>query len=124
MIKPNILFLEIGKEFLSIFIERCKLIYRYVTFYNSFYYNKKDNKCYIIHATNDFKNKKYKWLEDVDEEKVIKWICENIDFDCIGDLCMGKGLVGKHAYLNNKSFVGIDINPKRLAVLVDFIKSK
>jgi hypothetical protein len=37
---------------------------------------------------------------------------------------MGKGLVGKYAYFNNKSFVGIELNHKRLAILVDFIKNK
>ena len=124
MIKPNILFLEIGKEFLSIFIEKCKFIYKYVNFYNSFFYNKKDNKCYIIHATNNFKKKQYKIFEDMDEEKIIKWICENINYNCIGDFCMGKGLVGKYAYLNNKSFVGTELNKKRLTILIDFILEK
>lgn len=123
-IKPKIIFLEIGKEFLSCFIEKCKLIYRYVTFYNSYYYNNIKNKCYIIHATDDYKSRKYKELEDMDEEKIIKWVCKNIYYRCIGDLCMGTGLIGKYAYLNNKSFVGTELNHKRLAILVDFIKNK
>jgi hypothetical protein len=37
---------------------------------------------------------------------------------------MGRGLVGKYAYLNKKSFAGTELNPKRLAVLVDFIKKQ
>jgi len=28
---------------------------------------------------------------------------------------------GRHAFLNGKRFVGVELNPKRLAVLVDFI---
>lgn len=60
-------------------------------------------------------------FEGMDEEDVIAWICENVDFNCIGDLCMGRGLVGKHAFNNNKPFVGTELNKKRLAVLVDYI---
>jgi hypothetical protein len=37
---------------------------------------------------------------------------------------MGMGLVGKYAYLAGKSFVGTELNKKRLAVLVDFIAKR
>ncbi|MHA1601792.1 MAG: hypothetical protein ACTSUI_02180 [Promethearchaeota archaeon] len=123
-INPEFLFIEIGKEFLSWYIEECKKRYKYTTFYNSTYYHNKKNKCYIIHATNLFKKRRYKELEDLDEEDIIKWICKNHEYSCIGDLCMGMGLVGKHAYLNNKQFVGIELNKKRLAILIDFITKK
>lgn len=123
-INPKYLFIEMGKEYLSWYIEECKKLYKYVTFYNSTYYNKKENKCYIIHATNIFKKRRYKEVEDLDEEKIIQWICENHDYTCIGDLCMGTGLVGKYAYLNKKKFVGTELNKKRLALLIDFIKTQ
>lgn len=122
-IKPRHLFLEMGKEYLSRYIEECKRRYKYVTFYNSTYYRKQHNKCYVIHATNDFKCRRHKELEDLDESDIIAWICKNHDYGCIGDLCMGRGLVGRHAYLNGRRFVGTELNPKRLAVLVDFIHS-
>lgn len=120
-INPDFLFIEIGKEYLGFFLERIKMLYKYITFYNSTYYKKKSNKCYVIHATNIYKLRRYKELEDLDEEKIIEWLCKNHEYKCIGDLCMGLGLVGKYAYLNNKKFVGLELNKKRLAVLVDFI---
>lgn len=122
-INPKYLFIEMGKEFISVYLEWCKKKYKYVTFYNSTYYHKKSNKCYVIHATNIFKNRRYKILEDMDEENIIEWICRDHEYKCIGDLCMGTGLVGKNAFINNKRFVGIDINRKRLALLVDYIRS-
>lgn len=120
-ISPKFLFLEMGKEYLSEYLSECKKRYKYVTFYNSTYYHNKNNKCYVIHATNNFKHRKYKELEDMDEERIIEWLCKNHDYKCIGDLCMGRGLVGKNAYINNKKFVGTELNKKRLAVLVDYI---
>jgi hypothetical protein len=121
-IKPDLLFLEVFKSNKDIFFQKCKDIYKYIFVYDSFYYNNKKNKCWIIQASNKI-NKKYD-INNIDEEKVIKWICKNIKYNCIGDLCMGTGLVGKYSYLNKKSFVGIELNKKRLAILVDFIYNK
>ena len=123
-ISPAHLFIEMGKEHLGIYLEKCQKNYKYVTFYNSTYYHKRENKCYVIHATNTAKNRRYKELEDMDEHDIIKWLCANHKYACIGDLCMGRGLVGQYAYLNGKKFVGTELNPKRLAVLVDFITKK
>lgn len=120
-IAPKTLFIEMGKEYLSWYIEECKKRYKYCTFYNSTYYNKKDNKCYIIHATSNASHRRYKQLEDIDEKEIIRWICKHHQYNCIGDLCMGTGLVGQFAYLNDKQFVGTELNPKRLALLIDFI---
>lgn len=120
-IAPKFLFLEMGKEYLGWYLEECRKRFKYVTFYNSTYYGKRENKCYVIHTTNDSKRRRYKELEDMDEADIIAWLCANHDYNCIGDLCMGRGLVGKHAYLAGKRFVGTELNPKRLAVLVDYI---
>ena len=57
----------------------------------------------------------------MDEENIIEWICENEEFECIGDLCMGKGLVGINAHKNGKRFVGTELNHKRLSVLLEKI---
>ena len=58
----------------------------------------------------------------MDEEDIIEWVCANEEYECIGDLCMGQGLVGVNAYKNGKRFVGIDLNHKRLSVLIERIK--
>jgi len=120
-ISPRFLFLEMGKEYLSWHLEQCKQRYKYVTFYNSTYYRKKQNRCYVIHATDQFRRRRYSELEDMDEADIIAWICSYHEYDCIGDLCMGLGLVGRHAYAAGRSFVGTELNPKRLASLVAHI---
>jgi hypothetical protein len=120
-IHPLHLFIEMGKEYLAHYLQRCADRYPYVTFYNSTYYKKRENKCYVIHATVNGKRRRYPKLEDLGEEKIIQWLCAYHDYDCIGDLCMGTGLVGRYAYLNGRRFVGTELNPKRLALLVDFI---
>lgn len=120
-ISPSFLFVEIGKEALAWYLIQCQQRYKYVTFYNSTYYRKAENKCYVIHACNEHKRKRYPALEDMDERDIIAWICSNHDYKCIGDLCMGMGLVGQNAFDNGKPFVGTELNPKRLAKLVDYV---
>lgn len=60
----------------------------------------------------------------MDEEDIIEWICKNEDYACIGDLCMGLGLVGLNAYRNGRKFVGTELNHKRLSVLLDSLANK
>jgi hypothetical protein len=117
-IDPHTCYLEMGKEYLGECLTELKKLYPHVTFYNSTYYHKKDNLCYVIRASR--KRKKLP-LDGMDEEDIIKWVCANEDYQCIGDLCMGKGLVGLHAYRNSKRFVGTELNHKRLSVLIEAI---
>ena len=120
-IKPKKLFIEIGKQYKETFYSECEKRYSYVSIYESTYYHNKKNKCWIIVAE---KEHRYYPFGGIDEEEVIKWICSNLEYECIGDLCMGMGLVGYHSFLNGKSFVGTELNKKRLAVLVDKINKK
>lgn len=117
-ISPKTCYVEVGKEYLAEFILEMRKMYKHVTFYNSTYYHNKNNLCYVIRGSN--KRKKLP-LDNMDEEDIIKWICENEDYNCIGDLCMGLGTVGLYAYQNKKKFVGTELNHKRLAVLVEKI---
>ena len=120
-IYPEHLFLEVFKSNKEIFLKECCKRYRYINIYNSMYYNNQKNKCWIIHASN--MNIKYP-LNNMDEEKIIEWICKNHNYRCIGDLCMGKGLVGWYAFKYKKQFVGIELNKKRLAILIEKIKNE
>jgi hypothetical protein len=115
-IMPRTCFIEIGKEYLADFILEMRKLYKYVTFYNSSYYHKQQNMCYVIRGSR--KRKKLS-LDYMDEEDIIAWICQNEDYECIGDLCMGLGLVGIHAAKNGKRFVGTELNHKRLSVLLE-----
>ncbi len=114
-IKPKTCYVEIGKEYLADFILEMKGLFRQVTFYNSTYYHRQENICYVIRGSD--KRKKLP-LDYLDEEDIIAWVCKNEDFNCIGDLCMGLGLVGLYAARNGKQFVGTELNHKRLAVLL------
>jgi len=119
-VDPSICYVEVGKAYLADFILETRKLYKYVTFYNSTYYHRKENMCYIVRGST--KRKKLP-LDYLDEESIIEWVCANEEFDCIGDLCMGRGLVGLNAHKNGKRFVGTELNHKRLAVLVEALAS-
>jgi hypothetical protein len=121
-ISPKYLFLEVFKSNKKQFETRCREIYKSVVVYESTYYGSKKNKCWILQCTNEGVTE-YDELHGMDEAKAIEWICKNHNYDCIGDLCMGKGLVGRFAYAAGKKFVGTELNEKRLGVLVDHIKN-
>lgn len=119
-INPKLCFVEVGKEHLADFIIRMRGIFKYVTFYNSTYYHQKDRLCYVIQGSHKRQNHNLDWM---DEEDIIEWICENIEYDTIADLCMGRGLIGLNSYKNGKKFVGTELNHKRLSVLVERIET-
>lgn len=121
-IRPKHLFIEVFKSNKEAFEKRCAQMYRFVNIHESFYYNKPKNRCWILHASNDVV--RYSELDNIDEEKAIKWICANHECQCIGDLCMGRGLVGRYAFQAGKKFVGTELNKKRLAILVDYINKQ
>lgn len=118
-INPKHLFIEVFKSnFDEVF---SKLNERYgtdMTVFESYYYGKTKNKCWIFYASLD--DIKFQ-MPTMDEEKAIEFICKNLDFKCIGDLCMGKGLVGFYANKYKKNFVGTELNKKRLACLIEHI---
>ncbi len=121
-IRPNHLFLEIFASNYESFFRRAKLQFQHVVIYDSYYYKNKKNKCWIFHCSNS-EITLDPTLNNIDEEKFIKSICSDFQYDCIGDLCMGTGLVGKYAFINNRKFVGTELNKKRLAILLNFIKT-
>lgn len=82
------------------------------------YYHNKRNLCYVVRGSQKYKKPA---LDGMDEEDIIEWVCSNEDYDVIGDLCMGRGLVGINANKNGRLFVGTELNHKRLSVLVEAI---
>ena len=115
-IAPHTCYVEVGKQYLAEFILEMKGTFKHVTFYNSMYYRRRENINYVICGSRKRIGKKP--LDYMDEEDIIKWVCENETYDCIGDLCMGRGLVGWYAYRVGKRFAGTELNGKRLSVLV------
>ena len=47
-IEPKLCFLEIGKELLGEYMVNLKRLFCYVTVYNSSYYHKRKNRCYVV----------------------------------------------------------------------------
>ena len=115
-IKPRSCWIEVGKEYLGEFLIEMKRLFRRVTFWNSTYFHRPGNLCYIIRGA---KKRKKLPLDYMDEEDVIEWICANEEFDFIGDLCIGRGLVAVSAHKNGKKFLGTELNHKRLSVLLE-----
>ena len=125
ILHPEVVYLEIGKEFLAWWYNELAIVYPRITFFNATYYHREDHLCYVIRATNrkpkdDIKPK----LDGMDEEDIIKWVCENERFNVIADPCMGRGLVGKYALAAGRKCVGTELNPKRLACLLEAVKAE
>lgn len=120
-IAPKTCYVEVGKEYLAEFVLEMKQLFKAVTFYNSTYYHSREKLCYVVRGSS--KRKKLP-LDYMDEEDIIAWVCENEDYECIGDLCMGRGLVGNHAHRNGKQFVGTELNHKRLSVLLETLSKR
>jgi hypothetical protein len=59
----------------------------------------------------------------LDELEAIALICRSEPFQVIGDICMGRGTVGIEAFKRRRAFVGTELNPARLAVMVNRIHS-
>lgn len=119
LINPKHLFIEAFKSnYDEIFSKINQRFGDNMQVFQSYYYGTTNNKCWIFYAT--IEPNKFE-IPFMDEEKVIEYICKNVNFNCIGDLCMGKGLVGFYANKYNKKFVGTELNQKRLACLIEHI---
>ena len=120
-IQPRQLFVETFKSNHTRILAAMQQRYPSVLVYDSHYYNRANNRCWIVHGFTG--TPQHLPISGMDEAKVIEWLCHNVDAECVGDLCMGRGLVGWHAYQAGRRFVGTELNPKRLAVLVDRIRT-
>lgn len=116
-ISPRLVFVEVFKANKDAFIAELGVRYKHIKVFDSMYYRKPQNKCWIIMASNDALPDID--LNGIDEEYAIERICEQIPFKCIADPCMGKGLVAFYANKYGKNFVGTELNEKRLAVCVE-----
>ena len=118
-IHPRIVCIEAGLPQTDDYVNALMKIYARVTVRQSWYYRKQDNKCSIVFASDNPFPECIDRMPPMDEEQVIDYLCKNLEYKCIGDLCMGKGLVGYYSNKYGKPFVGTELNSKRLAVCVE-----
>lgn len=107
-------YLEIGKQFVDEFERRLGRIYPCVQRWPVTYY--RNHPCFIVRGGHAATPHDY---EGRDEADVIKAVARDEQYRRIGDFCMGRGLVGLAAYAAGKPFAGTEINPRRLACLLD-----
>lgn len=117
-IGPATCYLEIGDQNATDFKSRLNAAgFRCVDCWPIVYYKK--YPCWLLkgsrmpHTGRDFTG--------IDEAKCIQIITQEEAYACIGDLCMGRGLVGYHAFQAGRSFVGTELNKRRLACLLEKI---
>lgn len=118
-ILPDTVVIESGLKQTAIYQSELSERYPTVMVFESWYYGNKNNKCSIIFATKKEVPECIKVMPPMDEEKVIEYLCKNLEYSCIGDLCMGQGLVAYYSNKYGKPFVGTELNYKRLAVCVE-----
>lgn len=112
-IHPRVCFIEIGKQNVDLFESLMSELYPAVQRFAVTYYRKYPT--YILRGGESAGNFDY---TGIDEAKCIELIAKNEDYQVIGDLCMGRGLVGLAAYKAGKTFVGTELNQRRLACLL------
>lgn len=115
-ISPRLLCLEVGTAQAEMYLKTFYKKYDSCVQKNSWYYGNKKQKCVFLFFSNGDMPKAVYDLHEMDEEKVIEYLCQKIDFKKVGDPCMGKGLVGYYANKYKKPFAGTELNAKRLAV--------
>lgn len=115
-IAPETCFVEIGKQNVAMVEERLAARFAHLTRYPSTYYRK--HPCFVVRAAQTPPAIDY---SDLDEADIIARICAEEPFSMIADPCMGRGLVGFNAFRRQRQFRGTELNPARLAVLVNKI---
>lgn len=112
-IAPNTCYLEVGFQAVDKWQAALAGIYPNVQRWEVTYYRR--NRCYILRGSHggclagDYTG--------MDEEQVIYQMAANEQYNIVGDMCMGLGLVGLAAYRAGRPFVGTELNKRRLANL-------
>lgn len=115
-VAPATCYIEIGNQNVADWTTRLAALYPVVERWPVTYYRKHKNQTNIIRgaavpASLD--------LTGMDEAACIDLIARAESYAVIGDLCMGRGLVGLAAHRAGRPFVGTELNPRRLACLLD-----
>ena len=118
-INPEVCYVEVGKKNKSIYIQKLKGLYPHVQGWGITYYKK--NPCYLLRAAQSSTNFDFNGYDD--EETPILAV-KNENPKIVADLCTGRGLTGIAALTNGCSFVGTELNKRKLAVFIERAKRK
>lgn len=113
-IRPKVCYVEIGRQNKNTIVERLDWSYSSVQAWRITYYKK--NPSFMVRGADAPIDFDFTGYDDMDTPTLAMM---NEDFECVGDLCMGRGLTGISAYRLGKHFVGTELNKRRLAVLID-----
>lgn len=115
-IAPATCYIEIGRQNVDDWQARLATLYPLVERWDVVYYRK--------HPTCIIRGSDAPAMVDLtgmDEADCIDLVARVEGYKVIGDLCMGRGLVGVAAFRAGRSFVGTELNQRRLACLLDKI---
>lgn len=118
-IAPTTCYIEIGNQAVDEWQDKLCALYPTVQRWPVVYYRK--------HPTNIIRGGQSPIDYDftgMDEAKAIGIIGQIENYDVLGDLCMGQGLVGLAAYAAGRPFVGTELNKRRLANLLQKLAKK
>jgi len=119
-ISPRVCYIEMGKQNVMNFQDRLARIYPHVQVWPVTYYRR--NPCFILRGA--LEGETARDYSGVDEAEVIKIVGREESYETIGDFVMGRGLVGLAAHTAGRRFVGTELNPRRLACLLDALAEK
>ncbi len=113
-IAPRTCYLEVGFQAVDKWQAQLSTLYPHIQRWDVLYYRR--NPCHILRGSQvgelDFD------YTGMDEAKVIYTAGAIETYTVMGDMCMGLGLVGLSAHAAGKSFVGTELNKRRLANLL------
>jgi hypothetical protein len=119
-INPVTCYIEIGFQAVDKWQALLSETYPVVQKWDVVYYRK--HPCHILRGSRsaplDFD------YTGMDESKVIAKAGEIEQYSVLGDICMGRGLVGMAAFSAGKPFVGTELNKRRLACLLQKLHKK
>lgn len=115
-IAPRACYVEVGKQNLELFTSKLAAIYPHVQRWEVVYYRK--NPSFLLRGGPTPTSADFTGLDDMDTPRAAM---QTETFECVADLCMGRGLTGLTAFHLGKRFVGTELNKRRLAVLIDNI---
>ncbi len=107
-------YLEIGKQNLPVFKTALKSIYPVVQVWPIFYYRK--NPCFLLRGGHTLQSFDFTSLDDA---KIPEQAILAESATVVADFCTGQGLTAVAAYRHKKTFLGTELNARRLAVAID-----